>query len=136
MLAMDYHHEIGRRVAQERNKHGWSLEELSRRTGGVLSKSRISNYEQGIRMPGPQEANVLAAALGCDAAWLMCLQQSFSRQELDLLRNFRALPERDRNDYQRRIEVLALAYRDPVADERLEGWDSSKLKAKNPLKSK
>lgn len=75
-------------------------------------------------MPGPAEANLLANALGCDAAWLMCLQQSFSKQELELLRNFRALPERDRNDYQRRIEVLALAYKDPVPDEKLTGWDA------------
>lgn len=40
-------------------------------------------------------------------------------QEQELLKNFRALPERDRNDYARRIEVLALAYREPVPDERL-----------------
>lgn len=73
-------------------------------------------------MPGPAEVNLLANALGCDAAWLMCLQQQMSKQELDLIRNFRALPERDRNDYQRRIEVLALAYKEPVPDEKLSGW--------------
>lgn len=79
-------------------------------------------------MPGPSEANLLAKALGCDAAWLMCLQQQMSKQELDLIRNFRALPERDRDDYQRRIEVLALAYRTPVPDEKLTGWDAKPSK--------
>ena len=116
---MDYKKEIGRRIAAERARHEWSLEELALQTGGLLSKSRISNYEQGTRMPGPMEANILAAALKCDAAFLMCLQQSITAQELDLLRNFRALPEKDRNDYQRRISVLALAYREPVPDEKL-----------------
>ena len=100
---MDYKKEIGRRIAEEMERRAWSLEDLSRATNGLLSKSRIGNYTQGTRMPGPAEANLLANALGCDAAWLMCLQQSFSKQELELLRNFRALPERDRNDYQRRI---------------------------------
>lgn len=116
---MDFKKEIGRRIAAERNRCGYSLEELSHRTQGILSKSRISNYEQGTRMPGPQEAIALATALGCDAAYLMCLQSTFTRQELELVRDFRALPERDRNDYFRRISVLALAHKEPVADERL-----------------
>jgi len=42
-----------------------------------------------------------------------------TQQEQRLLRNFRALPEKDRNDYDRRIEVLALAYVEAVPDERL-----------------
>lgn len=95
------------------------MEELSRHTGGRLSKSRISNYEQGIRMPGPAEANVLAEVLGVDAAWIMCLQSVFTSQAIELMRNWMALPEKDRNDYFRRIEVLALAYREPVPDEKL-----------------
>lgn len=118
-LPMDYKIEIGRRIAAERDRCGWSLDELARRTNGFLSKSRISNYEQGTRMPGPKEISILAAALGCDAAYLMCLSQSFTKQELDLLRNFRALPEKDRNDYQRRISILALAYKEPLPDENL-----------------
>lgn len=122
---MDYKKEIGRRIKAEREREELSLEELSKRTGEVLSKSRIGNYEQGTRTPGPQEANILASALHCDAAYLMCLQQSFTKQEIDLLRNFRVLPERDRNEYQRRIDVLAMAYREPVADERLKGWETT-----------
>lgn len=90
---------------------------FSAMTRGLLSPSRISNYANGIRMPGPKEANIMANALACDAAWLMCLQLEMNKEELDLLRNFRALPEKDRKSYYRRIEVLSMAYREPTPDE-------------------
>lgn len=124
---MNYKVEIGKRIKGAREHRGWSLERLSQETGGKLSKSRISNYEQGERMPGPFEANILADALGVDAAHLMCLQQVFTIQAIELMRNFMALPEKDRNDYFRRIEVLALAYREPVPDEKLSpNWSAAR----------
>ena len=134
---MDYKAEIGKRIRAAREKLEISLEELSRRTGGKLSKSRIGNYEQGLRMPGPLEANTLAAALGVDAAYLMCLQTVFTAKAIELMRNWEALPEKDRMEYYRRIEVLALAYRQPVADERMnESWVApDKRKAKKVTKS-
>jgi hypothetical protein len=55
-------------------------------------------------------------------------------QERDLMRNFRALPEKDRNEYSRRIEVLAMAYREPVPDERLS--DIVRRGARKPTKPK
>lgn len=116
---MNYKEEIGRRIKEAREKKGLSLEQLSKATGGKLSKSRIGNYEQGIRMPGPAEANTLAVVLGVDAAHLMCLQQVFSSQAIELMRNWSALPENERMQYFRRIEVMALAYREPVPDEKL-----------------
>jgi transcriptional regulator with XRE-family HTH domain len=118
---MNYKNEIGRRIRLMRKQHQLSLEALAKATDGKLSKSRISNYEQGLRMPGPQEANVLAKVLGVDAAWLMCLQSVFTAQAIELMRNWQALPENDRMDYFRRIEVLALAYRQPVPDEPIQG---------------
>lgn len=127
LLAVNYKDEIGRRIQEARKAKGLSLEELSRRTKPQLSKSRIGNYEQGTRMPGPEEANALGEALGMDAAFLMCLSQNITKQESDLLRNWRALPENERNDYARRIGVLALAYREPVPDERMgAGWSAKK----------
>lgn len=128
---MDYKVEIGKRIRAARELKNWSLEELSQATGGKLSKSRISNYEQGTRMPGPAEANTLASALGVDAAYLMCLQQVFTTQAIEMLRNWMALPEKDRLAYFRRIEVLALAYREPVPDEKLSpGWTAPKKPVK------
>ena len=128
---MDYPKEIGRRIRQARERmgpKGWTLRELARATKGKLSGSRISNYEQGARLPGPSEAIILAEALQESAAYLMCLDQGsdMSAEEAELLRNWRALPERERNDYARRIAALALVYKDAVPDEKLPGWDASK----------
>jgi len=63
----------GERLRAARTAKGWSLTELSQRTGGRLSKSRISNYEQGLRQMSPDVAAVLAEALeSVTAPWLLC----------------------------------------------------------------
>jgi len=41
-----------------------SLSQLAALTDGLYSKSRISNYEQGLRRPSIEAARTLAAALG------------------------------------------------------------------------
>jgi hypothetical protein len=73
-------------------------------------------------MIGVKEALALHSVLGVQPSHLLCVDvgdEEMTPQENELLRNFRALPERDRNDYSRRIEVLAMAYKEPVPDERL-----------------
>lgn len=122
LAGMNYKKEAGRRLKEARKNKGWTLEELSRRTGGVLSTSRLGNYEQGTRMLGVKESLALGAVLSVQPSYLLCVDgedEDMTAQEIELLRNFRALPERDRNDYARRIDVLAMAYREPVPDERL-----------------
>jgi hypothetical protein len=42
-----------------------------------------------------------------------------TEQEMSLLRNFRYLPKRDRDDYFKRIEAMAIVYREPTPDERV-----------------
>lgn len=119
---MNYKKESGRRLKAARQDKKLTLDELSRRLGGALSASRLSNYEQGIRMMGPQESLALGAVLAVKPSHLLCVDiedGEMTAQEEELLRNFRALPERDRNDYARRIDVLAMAYREPVPDEKL-----------------
>jgi transcriptional regulator with XRE-family HTH domain len=64
-----------------------------------LSKSRISNYEQGIRRRGLEEATMLAQALGTvSASYLLCLDDEgfLSEQEWELLRCYRRTDERGR----------------------------------------
>ena len=118
---MDFKRETGRRIKKAREDADLTLEEASRRTRGLLSASRISNYEQGLRTPGALEAWELAKALGSSPAHLLCVEgeEGMSPEEATLLRSWRALPENDRKEYARRIEVLALAYREPVPDERV-----------------
>lgn len=120
---MDYKKESGRRLKGARTDKKFTLEELSRRVRGVYSASRLGNYEQGIRGLGPEEALVLSGVLGVKASYLLCVDETgegeMTVQEERMLRDFRALPEKDRNDYARRIEALAMIYREPVPDEKL-----------------
>jgi transcriptional regulator with XRE-family HTH domain len=119
---MDYKKEAGRRLKKAREAKNWTLKQLSTQLRGILSESRLSNYEQGIRMIGVEEALAVYRVLGVQPSYLLCVdveEDDMTPQEITLLRNYRALPEKDRNDYSRRIEVLALAYREPVPDERL-----------------
>jgi transcriptional regulator with XRE-family HTH domain len=67
---------IGLRLRAERQRAQLSLSQLAARTG-KLSKSRISNYEQGIRRMGLEEAVILARALrDASPTYLLCLDDS------------------------------------------------------------
>jgi transcriptional regulator with XRE-family HTH domain len=114
---------IAERLRALRKAKKWSLRTLEIATGGRLSKSRLSNYEQGLKLLGPDVAEILAATYGVPSSYILCLEGDemvlFDRAEQDLIRNWRALPERDRAEYVRRIAGLAAAYKDPVPDERV-----------------
>ena len=87
------------RLGAARKVHKIPLAELSIRTGRVLSKSRISNYEQGIRRMGLEEAQMLAEALSTvSAIYLLCLDDKglLSDPEQELVRCFRRTDERGR----------------------------------------
>ncbi|WP_273703981.1 helix-turn-helix transcriptional regulator, partial [Candidatus Accumulibacter vicinus] len=72
---MNFKAESGRRLRQAREAKRWTLNELAAQVQGV-SASRISNYEQGIRLMRQPEAVKLAGALGVSAAHLMCVDES------------------------------------------------------------
>lgn len=63
---------IGLRIKSLREQRGMSQRDLERATR-TLGKSRIGNYEQGTRMPGPEEATILGRALGVPACVVLCL---------------------------------------------------------------
>jgi transcriptional regulator with XRE-family HTH domain len=139
---MNWKKEIGKRVRKARTDKGWTLGKLSEETSHVLSPSRISNYEQGLRLLKAPDATILAKALGVTASHLQCLDikpakegdDEMSPEATRLLKSWGALPENDRMDYLRRIETLALAYRDPVPDEQLKHL-SAKNKTKQPVRT-
>ena len=95
---MDYKTESGRRLKHRREELKLTLDALSKRTRGVLSLSRISNYEQGIRYMDPQAAIILARCLGVSAAWLMCVddESTMSEDERQLLQRYRTTDQRGR----------------------------------------
>jgi transcriptional regulator with XRE-family HTH domain len=120
---MDYKKAAGKRLKAAREAKKLTLDALSGLTKGLLSKSRLGNYEQGTRMIGVEETLALASVLEVNPAYLLCVDvedEEMTPQEKSLLRDFRALPENDRADYARRIGVLAMAYKEPVPDERVE----------------
>jgi len=94
---------IGERLRSERHRRGWSLNDLSLRTNGLLSKSRISNYEQGIRRMGMEAAEHLANALETvSPAWLFLLDDKgrIDDEEWRLIQSFRTM------DAERRRQLL------------------------------
>ncbi|MCF7983850.1 MAG: helix-turn-helix domain-containing protein [Thiohalocapsa sp.] len=99
--------EIGSRLREARKVRGLSLSQLSACTNGALSKSRISNYEQGLRRMGVEEARMLSEALGTvSGAYLLCLDEDAflnDAEERLLLDYFR------RADMRGRAAILSLA---------------------------
>lgn len=70
---------IGERIRARRQELGLSLEELSRKIPLLpipLSKSRVSNYEQGIRRLPPDCAIVLGLALDSPPEYLLALEEA------------------------------------------------------------
>jgi transcriptional regulator with XRE-family HTH domain len=96
---------IGQRLRTARQARKLSLNELAGLTDGLYSKSRISNYEQGLRRLSIEGAEALSAALGnVTAAHLLCLDgedaaAAISAEEARLLDAFR----RADDDWQRRV---------------------------------
>lgn len=124
---MNWKKKIGERIKAARNAKTprWTLAKLSEETGHALSPSRISNYEQGTRLCTAPDAAILAKALDVSASHLQCLDEraaegeDMTPEQQRLLKSWGALPENERMAYLRRIETLALAYRESVPDEQL-----------------
>lgn len=93
---MDLTKRIGQRLRAARHDQKLSLSEFSSRTES-LSKSRISNYEQGIRRMGLEEAQELSVALGTvTPTYLLCLEDTdpLSARERELVEFFRQADDR------------------------------------------
>ncbi|MFO9347308.1 LexA family protein [Legionella qingyii] len=72
MAELNIKKEIGRRLLEARKAKGLTLKELGELAGG-LKQTRLTNWEQGTRAPGPEEIKQLANALDVSPAFLMCL---------------------------------------------------------------
>lgn len=69
---MNIKKEIGKRIFEARKAKGLTLKALGEFAGG-LKQTRLTNWEQGVRSPGPEEIKQLAQALEVSPAYLMCL---------------------------------------------------------------
>ena len=72
---MNIREKIGERITKSRKKLGITIKELSLRSKN-LSAARISNWEQGTRLPGPMEVKTIANILNVAPSYLMCLSDS------------------------------------------------------------
>ena len=112
-----------------------SLADLASRTR-TLSKSRISNYEQGIRRMGIEEALELSVALGTvSAIYLLCLDDDgpFSAPERQLIEHYRTADERGRDTILRIAEDQAV-YRPaaPKTDDKPDQQNDSQSRQAEP----
>ncbi|HAT1889441.1 TPA: helix-turn-helix domain-containing protein [Legionella pneumophila] len=72
---MNIKKEIGKRILEARKAKGLTLKALGELAGG-LKQTRLTNWEQGVRTPGPEEIKSLARALDVSPAYLMCLSDN------------------------------------------------------------
>lgn len=65
---------VAKRIKQCRTSHGWTMDETAKRlsviAGKEMSASRYSNWELGLRMPGPDQMIHLGQLFGKPAAWV------------------------------------------------------------------
>ena len=76
---MDIKKEIGQRIYEARKGKGLTRKALAELTDD-LKPSRISNWEYGMRTPGPEEVKQLSKALDVSPAFLMCLTEKMNDQ--------------------------------------------------------
>ncbi|QDP71415.1 helix-turn-helix domain-containing protein [Legionella israelensis] len=72
MAELNIKKEIGKRIFEARKAKGLTLKALGE-LAGDLKQTRLTNWEQGTRTPGPEEIKQLAQALDVSPAFLMCL---------------------------------------------------------------
>jgi len=83
---------VGLRIQAARKARGWSLREMCDHTDW-LEKSRLGNWESGLRMIGLDEAKIVAKLLGVTTEHILCLDDS-TLEEAQLVAHFRACDER------------------------------------------
>lgn len=79
MTELNIKKEIGKRIFEARKLKGLTLKALGELAGG-LKQTRLTNWEQGARTPGPEEIKLLAKALDVSPAYLMCLSDKNQRR--------------------------------------------------------
>lgn len=133
MTPAEYKKMIGERIQKARKAKDWTLGQLHAQLGFHRTSSSLGNYEAGLRLPPPWEAQLLATALGVTASYLLCLDEEssvLSPEAKKLLRNWNALPENERFEVARKIEIQAVRYRKTVAPEEIKAPVSVKTEPK------
>ena len=97
-LLMNTKEKSGARIKDARNKKGVSLQKISELLDGVVSRSRLSNYEQGTRMIDVDMAKIVAPVLGTTPEYILTLtDEAPDPGEVELLALFRSCDDRGRD---------------------------------------
>lgn len=72
MTEINIRKKIGQRIHEARKAKGLTIKALGELTDN-FKQTRVTNWEHGLRLPGPEEIKQLANALDVSAAYLMCL---------------------------------------------------------------
>ncbi|HHX5328505.1 TPA: LexA family protein [Legionella pneumophila] len=81
MTELNIKKEIGKRILEARKAKGLTLKALGELAGG-LKQTRLTNWEQGVRTPGPEEIKSLARALDVSPSYLMCLSDEIQIKKI------------------------------------------------------
>ncbi|HAU1546666.1 TPA: helix-turn-helix domain-containing protein [Legionella pneumophila] len=81
MTELNIKKEIGKRIFEARKAKGLTLKALGELAGG-LKQTRLTNWEQGVRTPGPEEIKSLARALDVSPSYLMCLSDEIQIKKI------------------------------------------------------
>ncbi|NJL19533.1 MAG: helix-turn-helix transcriptional regulator [Bdellovibrionaceae bacterium] len=92
---------LGKTLKPARLRLGWSLDELAKAAGGVVSKQMLSKYEQGLSCPSQEILFAVAAALGTKAGDL--LTEPKSKVEFVAFRKHSKLSASDQEKVKARV---------------------------------
>ncbi len=105
---MDIKGKIGQRIKEARLAKGLTVKQLAEKTR-TLKATRIGNWEQGTRSPGPIETMQLSNVLGVSPAYLLCLSDEKQKAsdltytvplyELDLIQSLKSLEKLNPIEY-------------------------------------
>lgn len=99
---MSIKEKIGARIKEARKEAGLTMQQLADKIIDMEFKvSRISNWESGLRMPGPNEIILVGNALGISPAYLMCLtdQKMIDASENQYTRLLPCFSDNELQDY-------------------------------------
>lgn len=114
---MDTKEESGRRIRAARNALGLTLKEVCDQTNGLLTPTRLSNWEHGHRMISVEEAKRLAPILDTTAGYLLTIDDTPGDKRIrTLIATYQKLDERGRDTVHRVAEAQLPYELSPKAD--------------------
>ncbi len=98
---------IGNRIKEKQEEHHFKQKEIVEKTG--ISKSAMSNYISGNRVPDTETILKLSYILETSVEWLLTgksTNENYTEEERDIIKNFRELSEKNKGKVGGYIQAL------------------------------